>query len=120
MPTCFLSSMDSYALEATRQCEFVGSLRFDTGKECVIARLDPPILGQPFGVPEDLNEVLLAARHQGDLLSSIREFPCSVFVARPLKNVKSGDVVCATDMVILAWAEIYRTKHDAENHIFDR
>src|SRR4051794_4770130 len=97
--TYYLSSLDSYMLAPTRKCEFVGSLRFDTGKECVVVVVDPPIPGHQLGLGEDLSRVLLANRHEGESLNPISSFPCFVFVARPLVlNLESLDVVRAADM----------------------
>jgi hypothetical protein len=121
MPRYYLSSLDSYVLEEVRVCDFVTITHFDTGKECAIATLDPPIPGQVFGLASDITEVVLAARHEGDLLSSIREFPCFVHVARPvIADIRHEGVVVAAELENLAWGELYRSKTDAENHVFDR
>jgi hypothetical protein len=121
MPRYYLSSLDSYALEAVRVCEFVAIKHFDTGKECAIAEVAPPIPGHVFGLVSDVTEVVLAARHEGDVLSNIRTFPCFVHVARPLiADIRNQKLVLAADLENLAWGELYRSKDDAENHVFDR
>jgi hypothetical protein len=117
----YLSSLDSYVLETTRTCDFLRFMHFTTGKECVLAKVDPPIPGQQFGITEDIATVVLANRHEGDTLSNILEFPCFVHVARPLiNNLDQKDFLTASDVENIAWGELYRTRHDAENHIFDR
>jgi len=121
MPQYYLSSLDSYALEAVRVCDFVTIKHFDTGKECAIAELDPPISGHLFGLASDVTEVVLTARHDGDVLSNIREFPCFVHIARPvIAGIRKQNVIVAADLENLAWGELYRSKSDAENHQFDR
>lgn len=121
MPRYYLSSLDNYVLESVRICDFVTIRHFDTSKECGIAELDPPIPGHVFGLASDVTEVVLAARHEGDVLSNIREFPCFVHVARPLTaDIRDQDVVVATDLENVAWGELYRSRSDAENHVFDR
>jgi hypothetical protein len=121
MTRYYLSSLDSYVLEAVRACDFIEVKHFDTGKECAIAKLDPPIPGHAFGLVSDVVEVVLAARHEGDVLSKIREFPCFVHVARSvLADIRNQGVIIASDLENLAWGELYRSKHDAENHVFDR
>lgn len=120
MPRYYLSSLDSYTLETVRVCDFVVIKRFDTGKACVVAAMDPPIPGGRFGLGYDVAEVVLAARHQGDDLTNIREFPCFVHVARVVSgDIRSKDVVVVADLENLAWGELYRTKSDAENHVCD-
>ena len=107
-------------LKAVRVCDFVAVKHFDTGKECVIAEVAPPIPGHVFGLTSDVTEVVLAARHEGVVLHKIREFPCFVHVARPVNaNIRSQDVVVAADLDSLAWGELYRSRSDAENHVFD-
>jgi len=111
--------MESYALETVRVCEFVEVKRFDTGKECVLAKLDPPVDGYSFGLNFDVSEVVLAARHEGDGLSPIRRFPCFVHVARPLGDIRGQVVVSASDLQNLAWGELYRSRGDAESHVLE-
>ena len=117
----YLSSLDSYALEGVRTCDFVEVKQFETGKECVVAEVHPPIPGHSFGLDFDLTEVVLAARHEGDTLSNIRVFPCFVHVARPVSaDIRSHKRVVASDVESLAWGELYRSESDAESHVFDR
>ena len=120
MPRYYLSSLESYALESVRTCDFVAFMHFDTGKACAIATVDPPIPGQQFGLRTEVTEVVLATRHEGDDLQAITEFPCFVHVARPVvSDIRSCDVISAADLENLAWGELYRSKDDAENHVFD-
>lgn len=116
----FLSSLDYSTLEQTRQCTVVRRLRFNTGKECVLADVSPPIPGPQFGFIEDIVRVLLAVRHEGASLSPIDEFPCFVFVTIPLTDIDSREVIEKDEVQIVAWGELYRTRDDADNHVFDK
>lgn len=121
MTRYYLSSLDSYTLEAVRTCDFVAIKHFNTGKECAVAKVNPPIPGDVFGLASDVTEVVLAARHEGDVLSNIREFPCFVHVASPVTaDIRNQRLVAVADLKNLAWGELYRSKSDAENHVFDR
>lgn len=105
MPTYYLSSLDSYALETVRTCRFLAFKRFDTGKNCALAELDPPIVGQQFGLADDVSEVILASRHEGDDIGNIQGFPCFVHVARLVADsIADQDVISAADLQNLAWA----------------
>lgn len=116
----FLSSLESTVFEATRKCSFLKKLHFDTGKECILAEIDPPVIGQQFGIREDINNVVLTNRHEGDTLSPIREFPCFVFIAHLVDDdLTDKKIVKKDDLQIMAWGELYRTRSDADNHIFD-
>ena len=117
----YLSSLESHALETVRVCNIVSIKHFPSGKECAVADLDTPIAGIIFGLTFDVTEIILAARHEGDRLSDIREFPCFVHVARPLvSDIQKNDIVAFSDLENLAWGELYRTRYDAQNHVFDR
>ena len=120
MPRYFLSSLESYALEPVRVCDFVEFMEFDTGKVCAVATVDPPIPGQRFGLGNDVTEIVLACRHEGEDLKAISEFPCFVHVARPIvPNIRGQEIVSASDLENFAWGELYRSRTDAENHVFD-
>lgn len=93
-------------------------MTFDTGKECAVVKLDPPVLGQPWGL-EDLEFFILVNRHEGERLFPIREFPCFVHIARPLNDeVMQKDIVSASELQTVAWGELYRTYDDAKSHTF--
>lgn len=116
----FLSSLESKMLKEVRVCDFVAFGRFDTGKNYALATLDPPILMQQVGFNRDVSEVVLAARHEGHDLVSISEFPCFVHVSRPLvDDIRNRSRITASDLENLAWGELYRSRSDAENHVFD-
>ncbi len=117
--TYFLSSLESARFGVPRECVFVKRLRFQTGKECILARINPPVIGQDFGVADDIDLVLLSNRHEGEGPSPIKEFPCFVFIARPLSaDVERRAEIAREDVQVIAWGELYRTKADAERHVF--
>lgn len=116
----FLSSMESEQFRQPRRCIFLRKLRFTTEKICFLAKLSPPVIGQRFGLGEDLEKFILASRHEGESLDPIESFPCFVFIARPLiPDVDSRCHISDEDVEVVAWGELYRTRKDAENHIFD-
>ena len=118
--TYYLSSLESKIFSKTRQCFFLKTLHFDSGKECVLAKITPSVIGQDFGSAEDIEYVVLASRHEGDSLSLMTEFPYSVFIAKSLINdIDSKLIISESDLQILAWGELYRTKADANSHVFD-
>lgn len=115
----YLSSLDSKLLKETRECVFVRRMHFDSGKEIVLAKIDPPLLGQKFGLYEDVDTVIFANRHKGESLPPVANFPCFVFVARPIRHhIEMLDVIGTDDVEIVGWGELYRTRTDADNHVF--
>jgi len=119
--TYYLSSMESKIFSNTRQCIFLKTLYFDTGKECVLAKITPSVIGENFGSSEDIQSVVLVSRHEEDnKMSLITEFPHFVFIAKCLVDDIGGKLtISKSDLQILAWGEIYRTKADADGHVFD-
>lgn len=120
MQDYYLSSLESKLLEPVRKCRVVKKIMFDTGKECAIAEIEPPIIGQYFNESEDIKYVLLANRHMGSSLFPVNEFPCFVFIAKFIDlNMLENSSFTKADVQIMAWGELYRSKYDAEHHIFD-
>ena len=118
--TYYLSSLDSIKFGQTRECVFLRQLWFDTGKECALVRLSPPVIGQEYGLADDLEELVLASRREDHGLFPIKEFPCFVFVARPLiEGIGQRDVISKNEVEIVGWGELYRTRHDADQRVFD-
>lgn len=118
--TYYLSSLESVRFEPVRECRLSMKLTFDTGKECALVRLSPPVVGQPWGLSEDIEHFVLANRHDGERLFPISEFPCFVHIARlTAKPIGQGGTISASDLETVAWGELYRTRSDAENHVFD-
>ena len=72
----YLSSLESSRFEPVRRCRLVRRLQFDTGKPCAVVSLDPPAIGQDFGEPEDLCELIVTTRHEGASLFRLRSSRC--------------------------------------------
>jgi hypothetical protein len=119
--TYFLSSLESTKFSVTRECVFQKRLRFRTGKECVLVKVTPPVIGQEYGIGEDIDFFVITNRHEGMGLSPIKEFPCFVFIARPLiDDIEAREEIGKEDVEVVAWGELYRTKADADQHVFDQ
>lgn len=114
----YLSSLDSVRFEPVRECHFLRKLRFDTGKECALVRLDPPVVGQDFGSGQDLDQFVVAARHEGGTLFPVSEFPLFVFVGLLRDGVAGAAEISTADVQVIGWGELYRTAEDARAHRF--
>ncbi len=60
LPTYCLTSLESYMLEQPRTCTFVKLLQLDTGKECVLATVDPAIRALTIGTEDAAKTVYIA------------------------------------------------------------
>ncbi len=117
----YLSSLESDRFKPVRKCRFLKQIYFDTGKECALVNVSPSINGQDFGVNNDIDVLILTSRHEGVTLFPVSEFPCFVFIVRSLlPSVESIEYITKKDVEIIGWGEIYRSYHDAENHVFDK
>lgn len=116
----YLSSLESTRFEPVRDCRLVKQLSFGTGKQCALMKINPPVVGQDFNERADIDTVLIANRHEGETLFPINEFPCFVFICRPLiKGIEGRETVAKDEVEIIGWGELYRSRSDALNHIFD-
>ncbi len=118
--TYYLSSLDSIKFNPTRECKFIKHICFNSGKECVVAKISPPIIGQEYGICKDIEIFILTNRHENEGINPIKTFPCFVFIARPLiDNIELHYEISNQDIEIVGWGELYRTKYDADNNVFD-
>ena len=103
-------------LARPRACRVRGHLRHWAHRECLLVHVDPPVIGQPFGLGgQDIDELVLSPRHRGAVLEPPSEWPLYVFVLRSL----DGDVVrdlaisCPEQIEIISWAKLFRTEDEA-------
>jgi hypothetical protein len=116
-PDFFLASNEGYDLERPRRCWRVRRLRSDFRDDFLLVRIDPPLRGQKYNLgAQDIDTVILAARHVGASLFPISEWPIAVHVARTFAAVADNRaVVHDEEFESIAWAELYPTEADAEN-----
>ncbi len=116
----YLSSLDSSIFDKVRECTFVKKMSFDTGKECALVKLKPGVDGRTWGYDEILEFFVIANRHQGEQLFPVKKFPCFVYITRLLnEEVKNKYTISSSELQIIAWGELYKSRENAKNHIFD-
>ena len=84
--------------------------------EFVAARLDPPVIGQGFGLGgKDITDVLLSPHYRGDSLFLIGTYPVAVYIYRALNSTPLSDLRTfgATDIEMIAWGEVYENEKTA-------
>ena len=115
----YLSSLDSARFEPVRVCQIVDIRKFGSGKDAVVATLDPGVPGQDFGSGEDIDTVILATRFEGASINPIDKFPCFVFIAIPAQGRPlPASPIRSDDLQIIGWGELYRSSEDATSHKF--
>lgn len=113
-PDFYLASSEGYEMEEPRRGFAVRRLRGDSRDDYLLVRIEPPVIGQPFGLGDrDIDHVVLATRHAGESLFPIQRWPVFVHVARPLVPIEGRGVLHDDEMESIAWAEIYETEDAA-------
>jgi hypothetical protein len=114
-PDFFLASSESYRLQEPRSCKCIKRVRSDHRDDLLLVKVDPPIIGQPYGLGgRDIDTLLIATRHKGASLFPIKEWPVFVHVARLLiESPEQREQIHDNEFQSIAWAELYRTEQDA-------
>jgi hypothetical protein len=115
-PDFYLTSSEGYNLEQIRACYKRQRLLGDHPDGYMICEIAPPILGQPFGLgTQDIHEIIIASRHGGHSIFSIKEWPAYVHVARLTSHVVNDKfVITEGDIESIGWAEIYESSASAK------
>lgn len=114
-PDFYIASTEGYEMEEPHSCWAVKRMAMEQGRDLLLTRIDPPLVGQKYGLGDrDVDLVLITPRHQGGSLFPINEWPLYVHVARPLvDDPRSRDDLRSDEMELIAWAELYRTEEEA-------
>ncbi len=100
-----------------RASRVIGCVRMPDGTEGVLVEVDPPVIGQPFGLGDkDISILLLAPRHKGAMLDRTAVQPQAVLIYRLLTpEVAQRDVVRDSEVKLSAWGEVYSTREGADS-----
>lgn len=118
-PDFYLASTEGYDLEEPRRCWRVKQLTTDGRNDLLLVKIDPPLIGQKYGLGgRNIDLVLIAPRQEGASLFPINEWPLYVHVARLLiENPEDRDTLHADEFESIAWAELYKTEEDARSKV---
>jgi len=99
-----------------RRCSTVGRITDEQGRHYLWVRVDPPVIGQPYGLGDrEISELLLLAHYEGTSLFPISEFPLSVYIYRALDDrVFQDRTISSANLELAAWGELYQTRDEAE------
>jgi hypothetical protein len=114
-PDFFLASAEGFGLESLRHVHALRRLRGERRGDYLLARIEPPIIGQPYGLgSDDIREVVLAARHVGESIFAGGGWPIDVHVARLLRpSEELGETLEEAHMSEIAWAELHADEETA-------
>jgi hypothetical protein len=110
----YLASSEGYSIESPRRCRAIKRIRGEHRDDYLLIEIDPPLIGQGFGLGErDIDQVIVATRHEGASLFPIKRWPVYVHVARLVVRYEGQDVVRNDEIESIAWAALYATEEAA-------
>ncbi len=116
-PDFFLSAGGEVTgdLATPRACWTRGRMNDQIRDDHMLIEVEPPIIGQTYGLGgRDITNLILSARHQGDTLFPIKEWPCHVYVARILDDSIMKTLIFTKEQVeVIAWGMIFPTVEEA-------
>ncbi|BCW92246.1 MAG: hypothetical protein ACOYU7_06185 [Bacillota bacterium] len=105
----YLASKESYALSQPRRCFPIRRVATDKRSDLLLVRIDPPLIGQAFGLgAKDIEYLVLAPRHESVSLFPVSEWPAHVHVARILRDApETRGYLEPSELEEIGWGEIY-------------
>jgi hypothetical protein len=98
-----------------RACWRKARLRDPYRDDWMLVAIEPPVIGQPYGLgDEDIYHLLLATRHQGQGLFPVSQWPAHVYVVRLLnKSILDQQEFDNPQTQLIDWGVLHRTYEDA-------
>jgi hypothetical protein len=117
-PDFYLVSIEGYREGEPRSCKRIKRMRSDHRDDFLLIRVEPPLIGQSFGLGgEDIDTLAVATKHVGASLFPINEWPIYVYVLRLLiENPEEREQVHDNEFECIDWAALYRTEEEARAH----
>lgn len=121
-PDFYLTSSEITSLGPWRACYKEKRLLGDHQEGYMLCSIEPPIIGQPYGLgDQDIQEIILANRHDKHSIFVVREWPVYVHLARLLRNIPTGEfLILEKDIKSIGWGEIHDSKGSGEADCDDR
>lgn len=115
-PDFYLTSSEGYSLEEIRACYKRQRLLGGHPDGYMLCEIDPPILGQPYGLgKQDIHNIIIASRHGGYSIFSIKEWPVYVHVARLTSDAVSDKyLITEGGIASIGWGEIHESSASAK------
>ncbi len=117
-PDFYLASTDIRKeddLARARKAWRIKSLKGDYRDDYLLIRIEPPIIGQQFGLgAKDIDQVIVVTKSRSASLLSINKWPILVYVLYALiEHPEARDMIHDDEFSLVMWAELYETWEDA-------
>src|SRR3989338_1568386 len=102
------SSEHTGELVKARKCFVREKVFLDKVNEYLLIEIDPPIIGQNYGLgQDDIRDIIIAPHFEGSTLFPINEWPMLVYIFYAKKGrIIASETVKASDLVMLGWGEL--------------
>jgi len=108
IPDFYLASNESNTLRICRKCYIIKRFHALHRDDYLLIRVSPPLEIQVGGaLTNQVEELIIATRHQGETLFPITKWPIAVYVLRSLVEIhQKRDVLKDDELGFIGWAEI--------------
>lgn len=113
-PVFFLSADGEYApLRDPRACWVEERMSDGYRDDYMRLQIEPSLIGQPFGVTGDIDQLLISSKWEGTTLYPISRWPMPVYIFRILDETIIGTGSFLKGQVeMIAWGLIYNAKEE--------
>ena len=113
----YLSSTESYRFSGVFECRVRERFVFEAGNPALLVELSPKLPGSDFGRSGDVGEFVVASRLEGLTVDDLSHMPIFVHLALPPVGWSPAVGPPSSEgFQVVAWAELYRTREDAQAH----
>jgi hypothetical protein len=108
LPDFFMVLGESPGLIQQLKCYRIKRFHATRRDDYLLIQVSPPVDGQKHGVPNLINELVIATRHNSVSLFPVRKWPVEVYVLRVLtENLVERDSIKDEELALIDWATIY-------------
>ncbi len=115
VPTYFLGSSEFTGDFARPRASWLQApLQGPDSRQYEWVKVSPPVIGQPFGIGDDIEDLVIAPRHMGSKLPPANgvSTPVQIYIVRNPHVLRSKSFT-VHDLEMVAWGEVYETMNAA-------
>jgi hypothetical protein len=114
------TEIDPPYLYAPRTCHVLRWLRNAVRDDLAFVTVDPPIPREIYDTEDELRELMLGSRFQGESLLTLGDSPVYVYICRLKRKESSIPDDVGGDFDILDWGAVFRTAEAAAGRLRTR
>ena len=115
MKIYYLSSLDSYKFKDSKECIFIKNILSNPQFDVALIKINPCVIINN----QEVSQLLITNRFEGDKLFPIKKFPMFVNILLPEMEKINFDKFELKDLPFIATSELYKSEEKARLHVFD-